>query len=405
MKILTVIACAVSMLLAPVSTVLALGPAFSGIAANADSAETVVRNPAGMTRFNEPAIYGNPMVIYTKSSTEISASGTDQKEKIDNDSFVAMPGLYYVRPLSERWAIGIGPTAFTGLGSTYDDEWAGRYLLKEWSLNFVGLAPSVAYRFNDKVSIGASVPITYSQYTFEKAVYNLDPAANDGSMELDADGWGAGFTFGVLYELTEHSRFGLVYRSKISITDEGNPDFSGLTEERKQLLNQFGALDQTISFDTSTPQMVNAGVFHEIGCGWSFSVDLLWVDFSEWGLENVEIGDSEISSRPGNYQDIWGSSLGINFAFTPVWTARSGVFYLSSALDDEDRTAFSRFDAMWGTGLGLEYQIRKGRSISFDLTYLQFGDGKFTQDIPTGGEIQGEYTTNYAIVFGIGTQW
>lgn len=73
MKVLAAIACAASMLLLPVSAVFALGPAFSGIAATADSAETVVSNPAGMTRFNEPAVYGNPMIIYTKSSTEITA--------------------------------------------------------------------------------------------------------------------------------------------------------------------------------------------------------------------------------------------------------------------------------------------------------------------------------------------
>jgi len=405
MKVLAAIAFAVSIFLIPVSTVFALGPAFSGIAATADSAETVVSNPAGMTRFNEPAIYGNPMIIYTKSSTEITASGTDPKEKIDNDSFVAMPGFYYVRPLSERWAAGIGPTAMAGLGSTYDDEWAGRYLLKEWSLNFVGVAPSVAYRYNDKVSIGASIPIMVSMYSLEKAVNNLDPEAADGSFKLEADGWGAGFTAGVLYELTKDTRFGLVYRSKVSVTDEGEPDFSGLTEEREQLLNQFGALNQKISFDTSTPQMANAGLFYQLNDEWSFSLDLAWIDFSEWGLENVEIGDSEISGSPSNYKDMWGSSLGVDFAFSPVWTVRGGVFYLSSAIDDKDRTAFSRFDAMWGSGLGLEYQIGKRRSISFDLTYLQFGDGKFIQDTPTGDEIQGEYTTNYAIVFGIGTKW
>ena len=42
------------------------GPAFSGITANADSAQTVVNNPAGMTRIKQPSVYGNPMVFYAE---------------------------------------------------------------------------------------------------------------------------------------------------------------------------------------------------------------------------------------------------------------------------------------------------------------------------------------------------
>jgi long-chain fatty acid transport protein len=162
MKSGTTIAVAILVVFLMVQAVFASGPGFSGITANADSAETVITNPAGMTRFSEPTIYGNPMVIYTKSKTEVKVEGTEQKETIDNDSFAAMPGIYYVHPLNKKWSAGIGPTATTGLGSTYNDKWAGRYFLKEWSLNFVGIAPSAAYRFNDRLSVGASVPIMYS---------------------------------------------------------------------------------------------------------------------------------------------------------------------------------------------------------------------------------------------------
>lgn len=406
MKVIAMITTVALVVIALTSGAFAAGPGFSGIAANADTAETVVNNPAGMMRLRKPSIYGNPMVLYMKSESEITASGTGKKETISDDSFVALPGLYYARPLGDNWAVGIGPHAATGLGVTYDDDWAGRYLLKEWSLTFVGIAPSVAYRFDDKFSIGVSVPIMYSQYTLEKAVFNLDPAADDGSFELEADGWGVGVNVGMLYELTAHTRFGLVYRSKVSVTEEGEPEYSDLTVERKQLLNKFGALNEDISVDTSTPQAVIAGVFHEFQNGWSFSFDAAWIDFSEWGLEDVEIGDAEVSTRPTNYKDMWAATLGVNYEITPKWTTRSGVFYVSSALDEEDRTAFTRFDQMWGAGLGLEYKLRNDRTVSFDVTYLQFGDGRFeVKDVPRAGDIEGEYTTNYALVFGVGTTW
>lgn len=393
-------------LLILISSASAAGPGFSGVTANADSAETAATNPAGMTRIKKPSIYGNPMILYTKSETEINASDTGAKNTISDDGWVALPGLYYVHPLDDRWVIGIGPNGAAGLGATYDDEWAGRYLIEEWSLMFAGVAPAVAYRLNDKLSLGASVPIMYSQYELKKAVYNLDPDAEDGSFKLDMDGWGVGGTFSMLYELTDCTRLGVVYRSKVSVTDEGEPEFSSLTPDREDLLNKFGILDQDISLDTSTPQGVSMGVFHDFLNGWSVSLDAAWVDFSQWGVENVTIGDSQISTTPGNYKDVYAASLGINRQLTEKWTARSGFFYVSSALDDEDRTAATRFDQMWGAGLGLEYQLTNSRRVAFDVTYMQFGDGEFTEtNVPLAGTVTGEYTTNYGIVFGISTQW
>jgi len=382
------------------------GPGFSGITAIADSAETVITNPAGMTRLDQSSIYLNPLVIYTNSESEITAENTGRTVTISGDNWLAMPGLYYVRPLGDRWAVGVGPSATLGLGASYGDEWPGRYLLDKWSLTFIGIAPALAYRVNDQVSLGMSVIINYSLFRLEKAVYNLDPAASDGSFELEADGWGMGANLGILYELSPHTRFGIVYRSEVSATVEGKPRFSGLTDQRLALLNQSGALNKKISFDTTTPQAVTAGLFHDFQNRWSFSLDVMWLDFSNWGLKNVQIGDTEISTRSTEYKDIWATSLGVNYELTQQWTIRGGTFYVSSAIDDEDRTIFLRLDEMWGVGLGIKYDFDKMRSVALDVTYIQFGDGEFTaENVPVAGDIKGEFTTSYALVYSISITW
>jgi len=110
------------------SSALAAGPAFSGITAKADTAETVFLNPAGMTRLKRPSFYGNPMILYTENSTEITAEGVEGKQKTDDDSVMFLPGLYYSRPLNDRWYVGIGPSAASGFGATYGKNWPGRYI-------------------------------------------------------------------------------------------------------------------------------------------------------------------------------------------------------------------------------------------------------------------------------------
>lgn len=411
MKFLAVAMHTIIVLFCLVSSAIAIGSGFAGITATADSAETVVSNPAGMTRLKQPCLYGNLLFAYSndKDQTSVTSTNFNFEQTSSGDSTVFVPAFYYAQPLGERWAVGIGPDAITGIGGSFDDDWAGRYLLQDWSLAFVGIAPSLAYRVNDQLSLGVSLPIMFSRYNLDKAVLNLPPSAGDGSFELDADGWGMGVNVGILYELTEHTRFGLVYRSKVSAEDEGSPDISGLTAERQALLNQVGALDQDISIDTSTPQIVHAGLFHDFQNNWTCSLDVAWVDFSEWGLENITIGDTEIATRESDYQDIYAATAGVSYALTPRITARSGMFYVSSGVDDADRTPSFRIDQIWGLGLGGEYAFRKHRSVSLDMTYVQFGEGKYTAQttLPSGEDIaiEGKYTTNYALVFGLGVKW
>ncbi|UCD35909.1 MAG: outer membrane protein transport protein [Nitrospiraceae bacterium] len=154
----------VSLLIAVILTLvsfpaLAAGPAFTGLAAKADTAETVYLNPAGMSRMKEPMWYGTPQIMYTENETEITIERTGGNETSKDDGFIFLPGLYYVRPLNDKWSIGIGPNAATGLGTSYDDSWPGRYLVEDWSLVFIGVVPSVAYRVNEKLSIGASLSL------------------------------------------------------------------------------------------------------------------------------------------------------------------------------------------------------------------------------------------------------
>lgn len=380
---------------------LAAGPAFTGLAADADTAETVYLNPAGMTRLKEPAWYVNPQVMYTKSRTEFTVKSESGKQTIEDDGFIFLPGISYVRPLNDKWSVGIGPNAVSGFGNTYNDTWPGRYLVEEWSLVFIGIVPSIAYRFNNKLSVGVSLSLNYSIFNLEKSVFN-GPGQSDGDFELEADGIGVGGNVGLLYEFNPQTRIGVVYRSEVKAEDEGTPEFSGLSDARKTLLKQSGVLNRDITMDTNIPQLLMAGIFHDFGNGWTMSADALWLDFSNFSIDNITIGNTRISKEGTDCKDIWSGSLGAAYAVRDDWSLRAGVFYVSSGMDDEDRTIFSRYDAFWGVGAGVEHEFKSKRTAAVDITYLQFGDGEFTvSDVPVVESIRGEYTTNYGVLLSV----
>jgi long-chain fatty acid transport protein len=216
-----------------------------------------------------------------------------------------------------------------------------------------------------------------------------------------------GGNLGILYEFNPRTRIGVVYRSEVEAEDEGRPDVSGLSGSRKTMLENAGVLDEDISMDTNTPQSVLAGIFHNFDNGWTMSADVLWLDFSEYNIDNITIGDTTISKDSStDYQDIWASSLGATYALRPDWSLRGGVLYLSSGLDDDDRTIFSRYDEMWAVGGGVEHEFKSKRKVAVDLTYFQFGDGEFTSlNVPVAGTISGEYETHYGVSLSVATSF
>jgi long-chain fatty acid transport protein len=359
-----------------------------------------------MTRLKKPMWFGNPQVVYTDSRTEFTVGGQSSDRTIESDAFIFLPGLYYARPLNDKWSVGIGPNAASGLGGTYNDSWAGRYLVKEWSLVFIGVAPSVAYRVNDNLSIGVTLSLNYSILTLEKAVFN-GINEDDGEFKLEADGIGVGGNVGLLYEFNPWTRIGVVYRSEMKAEDKGTPEFSGLSAARQTLLDNAGVLNQDISMDTNAPQSVLAGVFHDFDNRWTMSADVLWLDFSNYNIDNISIGDTTISKESSNYKDMWAVTLGAIYTLRPDWSLRGGALYLSSGMDEEDRTIFARYDAMWAVGAGVEHEFKNKRKVAVDITYLQFGDGEFTtSNVPAvGGTISGKYDKNYGIALSVGTSY
>ena len=95
-----------------------LGRAYAGEAAIADNASVLSRNPAAMTTFDKMALsvsgtYIKPDVDVNGeiSPFKISASESD----IAPDAFV--PASYFIQPLNDQWAWGIGLFSNYGLST------------------------------------------------------------------------------------------------------------------------------------------------------------------------------------------------------------------------------------------------------------------------------------------------
>jgi long-chain fatty acid transport protein len=383
------------------ATAFAGAPGFAGIAAEADSAETAASNPAGMARLGESAAAVQVMVAHGLGTFEVderrtTASGGDPD---DDDSPVLIPFGYYVRQLDERWHVGISLTVPNGFGADYGSDWAGRYYSDYYSLVYVMLAPAVSYRLDDHWSLGASLGINYVASESKVAFNNLSPGMGDGRIETDVDGVGFSLTLSALYEFDKQTRAGLVYTSQ-SVTDlEGDLKFRNLGPVVESALQQAGKLDADVEVTNRLPQRIVAGVYHQMDSGNYYTADVAWMEFSKFGTTNIAWDGTDLRyDDDGAYNDIWALTLGAGFPMGK-YTWKAGVFYMSSPVDDDERTLAMALDRVIGIGGGVSFPLEDTRYVDLNLNLINLGDAPVdTGASAVRGRVVGESDKPYVVM-------
>lgn len=379
---------------------LAGGPAFTGRAAQADSAETAASNPAGMSRLNDRAATVELMLAhsFSKFNVDDSRTTTSGGDPDDDNSPVVVPFGYYVKQIDDRWHVGISLTVPTGFGADYGGGWAGRYYSDYYSLVYVMLAPAVSYRVNKQLSLGASLGINYVSSESKVAFNNLAPNAADGRIEVDVDGYGFSVTLSALYEFDKYNRVGLVYTSQSESDLEGDLKLHNLGPALRSALRQ-SDLDGNIEVTNRLPQRVLAGWYHEFASGDYLTVDGFWVEFSKFGTTNVAIEGNDLRfDDDGTYNNVGALAIGAGFP-RGKYTWMAGVFYLSQPVDDDKRTLAMALDRVWGVGGGVSFAWDEKSTVDISLNLINTGDAP----VDTGpslvrGRVVGETDNPYTLM-------
>lgn len=299
------------------------GPAVTGLFATADDAVTAATNPAGLTRLHESEWVGGIRAFYSTSDFTTTAQSVGGSLSNSSNNSLAIPSLYYARPFSKDITWGISLTVPSGFGSDPGDATPGRYLLEKWTMAYVSLTPAVGYRVNDELPVGIGVNLNYSFYDYQTAVFN-GRGQPDGKMELRDGTLAVGFQLGALYELSPMTRFGLTYTSSTSSSFSSTPELSGLTPQREALL-PIGIRNTPVTLQNEFPQHVGAGAWHEFADGKSGTLDVIWVNFSQFGLSSATLGSNSIDVNNSRYNNIWAASAGMNWPLNEKWKLRFGA--------------------------------------------------------------------------------
>src|SRR5262245_35059021 len=141
-----------------------VGLASAGYAARANDASTLFKNPAGMSRLQEPQFQGGLQALY--GSVFFSPDGDTSAQLGTGDGGNAvgwLPGasFFVTLPLGEKWRVGLGSLSYFGLAEDYDDDWVGRYYVQKGALIGMSILPSASFQATDWLSIGVGLNAMY----------------------------------------------------------------------------------------------------------------------------------------------------------------------------------------------------------------------------------------------------
>ena len=386
-----------------------VGLAAAGYAARAQDATTVFTNPAGMTLLTRPELHVGLQGMYVKLPFDPDGQTTTTGKDGDSDGWIPAGSTFYVQPVGDNLRLGFGVAGYFGLALDYGDDWVGRYFVKEDKLQGISLLPTVAYRVNEWLSLGAGLTAMYGMMEVKTAVNNSGALVErpDGELKLKDEDWGFGGNFGVLIELTKGTRFGVTYLTQTKLDFKDSPRFSGITNPLLQpVADRLSAAN--LDLGVKVPQAVMASFYHELPPRVALMGNVGWQDWSRFGKVDVSVSSENVNqdvTTDLDYKDTWHVALGAQFRANPKWLLDCGVAYDSSMLDDGDRGPALPAGESWRFGLGALYAWNQDVTVGGAYALVWGGDLDMDTERGLAGRLSGEYENSALHVFNLSVDW
>jgi long-chain fatty acid transport protein len=373
------------------------GTAYAGRSSSALDASTIYGNPAGLTKLKRRQVSGGAALISVSNDISDASSSTPGTNKGDSVPIGVMPFGYISMPLDERFSIGLGFYAPSGLINDYESTFQGRHYGSYSETREMTLQPTIAYRVNDFFSIGAG--LTLNRFDAELQNNLATGNLNDGTetlVTIKGDDTALGYNIGLLVDLSDATTWGITYHSKRSYQLKGHTTVS----DSPAFLSLDGNYDATI--DLEMPESVDTSITHRFNSRWTGYLGGTWTRWSR--LQKFEAVNSNVSvigqsvglNRVGetlNWHDTWTTAVGVSYQLNPQWVLRAGYAYDPSPVRNADRSVRIPVGNRKAVTIGAGYSPSPDLTVDFAYGYLWDSEASVKQ--PGDDTLQPAYSANF----------
>ena len=384
-----------------------LGTASAGRAAMAADASTAAANPAGMTLLDRTQLLGASGALLPSTNFDVGPKTTKSGTGGGNAGvFMPVGSFFFVYKLAEQWRLGVAAYSDYGLAGNYSHQWVGRYYIDRAALLTGKIAPSIAYRVNDWLSVGAGCNFAVARLTFKSRINNLRPRLPDGGLSLESWDEEFGGNVGILLIPIPKLRIGLTYQSPQYFNFGFRPFLSNLGPGLGAISKRIGGVKANVPL--TEPQQVMASAFYEVLPNFSLMGNVGWQNWSEFGQFPVGISAANQRTIQANlhFSDTCQIAIGQQFRFAEKWLWSAGFAYDSSPVSQANRNAVLPIDRQLRYGTGIQYEVSRNVTAGAAWEFMDAGPGPFSNSRgPLAGTLQGHYSTNYLNFLALNVIW
>ncbi|HWM49375.1 MAG TPA: outer membrane protein transport protein [Xanthobacteraceae bacterium] len=348
-----------------------LGASYAGVAAGGSPA-SMFWNPATMTQVRGLVTELDAALIFPKvEQTGFGAlNALGYTGTIDNSGEQAfVPSSYTSWQLNERFWIGLSINSPFGLSVGFGNPaWVGAAYGQSTVLQSYNAAPSVAFKVNEWLSVGAGAQMQFARAN----LMSLNTAVGGPNLFiLNGDGWGWGFTAGATLTPTPTTRIGVGYRSQID-------------QEISGILTGIGGATTPGPIETTLylPDMISVGLRQGLGAGWTLLGTFEWTNWSRIGTSRVtqqngapaRAASGAVIALPFEYDDGYFYSGGVEYDINTKWTLRAGFGYEQSPIVDRVRTPRLPDNDRYWYSFGATNRITERIVFDFGYSYIDVKD-------------------------------
>ncbi|MBA3971880.1 MAG: outer membrane protein transport protein, partial [Bacteroidetes bacterium] len=301
---------------------------------------------------------------------------------------------------SAKWNCGFGIYNPFGSKVQWEDNWKGQFLIREIDLKTFFIQPTVSYKVNDKLGIGAGFVYATGSFSLRKGVPLQDSSGTYGEASLAGKASGYGFNAGIYFKANDKFSIGIDYRSEVTVdVNSGSADFVTPSSLAYKFPNT------TFNTQLRLPQMATLGFGYTPNDKLKFALDINYVGWKSYDsliidfAENTDALKDIHSARM--YKDSYIFRIGGQYQLTNKWTVRAGTYYDMSPVQDGYLTPETPDADKLGVTLGASYHITKKLHLDMSLLYIE-GKQRTDTNLETG--FTGTYKTK-AVVPGVSLEY
>jgi len=385
----------------------AMGRAGAGVASPCVGGSAIFFNPAGIVtgQAGKWNVSSGVTMIPPRGSWTPDGGGT-ATDLVENN--IPVPNIYVTRQIGTRFAVGVGMFAPYGLTTEWPTTSPGRFLSYKATIKGIYIQPTIAFRVNPRIQVGAGIDIVRSAVdlkrrvdlssqlvpgaggaTFGTLAQTSVPAGTDfADVRMHGTGTAYAAHFGIIFRLNDALSLGARYMTGTTIEGTGYAGFTQVATGLRLLgplsatlltgtpidnivAAQFGTggsmVTQTVTAEIPMPSQLVVGFNLRAMTGLHVMADVQLTNWSAFDQLPLTLGVAGPQILYENYVNTVGFRAAVEYAVTPKLNVRGGFLMHGAAAPDHTVTPLLPEAARKEVVIGAGYQLNNG--IRIDAAY------------------------------------